>query len=279
MPEMMRQTASPPTPAAAPPASGRIGAGGGTDRLFVESAARAFRVLEAFAGRPGPLSLGEIAAATGLDRSAVQRSAHTLLRLGYLRQAGPRGGLLPGLRILDRSFDCMRSEPLYDRAVPVMIELRRETQERVDLTVFDDLTMLYAFRLQARRETYMAGLAGSRIPTWCSSGGRAVMAFLPPQRVEDILARSDRRKITPHTVVDIAALRERIGAVRQVGYALAVEELQLGILAIGAPVMGPNGLPIAAVQITASRADHDPEEMARRFGPLVAEAARSIGAG
>jgi DNA-binding IclR family transcriptional regulator len=249
---------------------------GGQDGLFVEAAARAFRVLEAFAERPGPMSLGEIAAATGLGRSAVQRSAHTLLRLGYLRQAGPRGGLLPGLRILDRNLDCMRSDPLVGRAVPFLIDLRRETQERVDLAIFDELTLVYVIRLQARRETFLAGLAGARIPTYCSSGGRAVLSALAPVHVDDILARSERKKLTPHTVTGLPGIRERIAAARRLGYAMVAEELQLGILSIAAPILGRDGVPLAAVQVTASCADHDPEELARRAGPLVVEAARSI---
>lgn len=251
--------------------------GGKPDRLFVEAAARAFQVLEAFAGKPGPMSLGEIAAATGLDRSAVQRSAYTLLRLGYLRQAGPRGGLLPGLRILDRNLDCMRSDPLVGRAVPFLIELRRETQERVDLAIFDDLTLVYAIRLQARRETFVAGLAGARVPTYCSAGGRAVLSALPPPRVEDILARSERKKLTPHTIADLAGIRDRVGSARRLGYALAVEELQLGILSIAAPILGRDREPTGAVQITAWSVSEEPEEMAQRFGPLVVEAARNIG--
>lgn len=246
------------------------------DPLFVEAAARAFRVLEAFAERPGPLSLGEIAAASGFTRSAVQRAAHTLLRLGYLRQAGPRGGLLPGLRILDRNLDCMRSDPLVGRAVPFLIELRRETGERVDLAIFDDLTMVYAIRLQARRETFLAGLAGARIPTYCSAAGCAVLSTLAPGRAEAILARSDRRKLTPGTIADPAGIRERIAAARRSGFCLGVEDLQLGILTIAAPISAADGEPLGAVQITASLADHTPEGVAQRFGPLVVEVARMI---
>ncbi|WP_431285662.1 IclR family transcriptional regulator [Humitalea sp. 24SJ18S-53] len=250
----------------------------GDDKLFVEAAARAFHVLEAFSGAPGPLSLGDIAKATGLDRSAVQRSTHTLLRLGYLRQRGTRGGLVLGLKIFDRSFDCLRSDPLFERAMPILIDLRQDTQERVDLTVFDDLTMLYVLRLQSRRETFLAGLAGTRIPTYCSSGGRAVLSRLDKAAVDDVLARSDRRRITPHTVADLTGIRARLAEARELGYALATEEVQIGIVALAAPILGSDGLPAAAVQITASLANQTPAEMARRFGPLVVEAARAASA-
>ncbi len=247
------------------------------DPLFVEAAARAFRVLEVFSADPGPLSLGEIARAAGLGRSAVQRSVHTLLRLGYLRQSGPRGGVTLGLRIFDRSFDCFRSDPLFERAMPLLIELRRETDERADLSVFDDLTMLYVLRLQSRRETFRAGLAGSRIPTFCSSAGVAVLSQLPDDEVEDILTRSDRRRITPYTVTELPAIREKIAVARRAGFALASQELQIGIVAVAAPVLDAGGRPVAAIHITASLADRSPQTMCRQFGPLVAEAARAAG--
>lgn len=248
------------------------------DRLFVEAIARAFRVLEAFSARPQPRSLGEIAAETGLPKSAVQRAVHTLQRLGYMEQR-PRGGFAPGRKLLDRSFDYQRSEPLFERAMPVLIELQRAVGERVDLTVFDDLTMLYVFRLQSRRETFRAGLGGRRVPTWCSSGGIAVLSRLPPARVEDILARSRLEAATPHTVTDPARIRARVEEVRRRGYALLAQELQIGILALAAPVLDGDGLPVAAVHVTALITDVTEDEMHRRIAPAVAAAARSIGEG
>src|SRR5687767_12777699 len=102
---------------------------GKDDRLFVEAVARATRVLEAFSQTPGALSLAQIANAAGIDKSAAQRIAHTLTRLGYLEQAS--GGLVPGRRILNRAFDYLRAQPLVSRAVPILSELRRNVQERI----------------------------------------------------------------------------------------------------------------------------------------------------
>jgi DNA-binding IclR family transcriptional regulator len=248
------------------------------DKLFVEAIARAFRVLEAFSARPQPRSLGEIAAETGLPKSAVQRAVHTLQRLGYMEHR-PRGGFAPGRKLLDRSFDYQRSEPLFERAMPVLIDLQREVGERVDLAVFDDLTMLYVFRLQSRRDTFRAGLGGRRVPTWCSSGGVAVLSRLPPARVEDILGRSCRRAATPFTITDPAEIRARVEEAGRRGYALLAQELQIGILALAAPVLDGDGQPVAAVHVTASIADVTEEEAHRRIGPAVVAAARSAGEG
>ena len=115
------------------------------DRLYVQAVEKAFRVLEAFGSATGPLSLSQLAAATGLDKSGAQRMGHTLARLGYLEQTPT--GLRPGHRILERSFDYLRSEPLVRRAYPIVAGLRDETQERADLSRFDDLQILFLVRM------------------------------------------------------------------------------------------------------------------------------------
>jgi len=248
------------------------------DPLFVEAIARAFRVLEAYSTAPQPRSLGELAAATGLTKSAVQRVVHTLQQLGYMEQRAPRG-VAPGRKLLDRSFDYQRSEPLFERAMPVLIELQRDVGERVDLTVFDDLTMLYVFRLQSRRDTFRAGLGGRRVPTWCSSGGVAVLSKLPARRVDDILGRSSLKAATAFTVTDPDRIRRRIAEAGQRGYALLLQELQLGIMAIAAPVLDAAGHPVASVHVTASVADVTEDQAIRRIAPAVVAASHAVGGG
>ena len=141
-------------------------------RLFVQSVEKAFRVLEAFAAEHRPLSLAEIAKATGMDRSGAQRLCYTLRKLGYLDLDEQVRGHVPGLRLLDRSYDFLRMHPLAQRATTPLMELRRVTQERVDLSLPDDLTIIYAVRLQSKRESVIATLVGRRLgQRWCWRNG------------------------------------------------------------------------------------------------------------
>lgn len=245
-----------------------------TDRIFVEALARGFRVLEVFSDNPAPMSLSEIAAAAGLDKSAAQRIVYTLVKIGYLERTS--GGVAPGRRLLDRSFDYLRSNPLVNRAIPVLADLRRTIKERVDLSLFDDLTMLYLARMQSKRDTFYAHLIGRRVPTFCSSGGRAVLSHLPEDRVLDILQRSDRRKLTPRTTVELDDILERIRQVRETGHSLAMEEVLIGEVAVAAAILDANGQPIAAIHVAASLAEWQPEEFVARAGPLVAAAAAAL---
>lgn len=246
----------------------------GDDRLFVEALSRGFRVLEAFSQAPRPMSLAEIAAVSGIDKSGVQRIVHTLLQLGYLDRQ--QDGVALGRKLLDRSFDYLRSNPIIQLAVPVLADLRRTIQERVDLSLFDDLTMHYVVRMQSKRDTFYAHLVGRRVPTFCSSGGRSVLSHLPDDQVMDILLRSDRRKLTPRTTVEIDDILAKIEQVRTSGYSLAIEEVLVGEVAVAAAVLDRAGVPIGAIHVAGSLAEWEPDDFVARAGPLVTAAAAGL---
>ena len=248
----------------------------GESSLFLQSVARALSVLEAFGSNPRPLSLAELAAATGLDKSAAQRIAHTLQQLGYLERDAARDGLVPGRRLLDRGFDYLRMNPLIERATPILFELRRNTGERVDLSLFDGTTSVYALRLQSKRETFFATLHGRRLPIFCSSGGRAMLAALPVDEARAILEACDRRPVTQRTLTDIDLLQEAIAQAREDGYALVLEQTLLGEIALSAAVCDNQGRPVAAIHVAGSLSEWREPDFRQRIAPLAIEAARAL---
>ena len=249
------------------------------DHLFVQSVAKSMSVLEALGARPGPLSLNELAEQAGMDRSTAQRMAHTLATLGYLEK-GPNGrGYVLGKKLLERTFDFLRGNPLMERATPVLADLQRQTGERVDLSLFDDLSIIYAMRRQSKRETFFATLVGRRIPTYCSSGGRAIMSFLSEEAVDDILDRSVLAPLTPKTVTDKAQIKLKVAEAKALNYGLSLEESLLGEIAVSSAILDHNNQPIAAVHIAGSCSEWNRESFTQRFAPLVIEAARALGRG
>lgn len=245
------------------------------DRLFLQSVGRALDVLESFAEGPRPRSLAELAAAAGVNKSAAQRIAQTLVTRGYLERA-QEGGLVPGRRLLDRSFDYLRANPLIERAMPVLNELRKTAGERVDLSLFDDLTIVYAVRLQSKRETFYATLPGRRMPTFVSSGGRACLAHLADAAVDDVLARSDRRPRTPKSITVVEKVWRKVRDARRDGYAIAVEEALIGEVVLAAAILDSPGRPVGAIHVAGSLSEWDVEAFRRAFAPLAVEAARAL---
>lgn len=246
------------------------------DRLFVRSAERTLQVLSAFHQASGPLSLSEIATMSGIDRSAVQRMVHTLMKLGYMRRSADNRGYLPGIRLLDHTLDLLRLDPLVQKATPVLLELRKNIRERVDFSLYDETRLVYALRMQSKRETFYASLVGHSVPTYCTAGGRAVLSTLPLAEVRDIVMRTALHKYTPKTETDLDEIFAQIGKAQGDGFAMVVEEFVLGEVAIGVAVTSRDGHPLAAIHVAGSLSEWTPETFGRQIAPVAIEAARAI---
>lgn len=160
--------------------------------------------------------------------------------------------------------------------MPILTDLQKETGERIDLSLFD-LSIIYTLRRQTKRQTFFATLVGRRIPTYCSSGGRAIMSYLPDDAVDDILRRSSLTALTPKTEINRERIKEKVRQARALHYALALEESLLGEIALACAILDQNRQPVAAVHIAGSLSEWTPEKFTQRFAPLAIETARALG--
>lgn len=246
------------------------------DPQFVRAAARAMHVLSAFHHATGPLSLSEIATAADIDRSAAQRLVHTLLKLGYLRRSADDRGYLPAVRLLDHTLDVLRLDPVVQKATPVLLELRKTVRERVDFSIFDETRLIYALRMQSKRETFYATLVGHSVPLDCTAGGRAVLSVLPESEMCRIITATSLLKNTSKTETDPDKLRSQIYQAREDGYAVVVEEFVQGEVALGIAVVGHNGRPLGAIHVAGSLSEWTPHDFVRFIAPVAVEAALAI---
>lgn len=246
------------------------------DALFVGSLEKGLRVLGAFGSGRQHMTLREIAEACAMDKSAAQRFTHTLAQLGYLEKCGETKRFSLGKRVLELSFNYLRANTLVEAASPVLIDLQKRCGERVNLSLFDDTWIVYAIRQIAKREYYFSSLIGRRMPIYCTSGGRMMLAHLAKEEVADILGRCDLKAITPKTIYEPAKIRARIAEAREKGYALTVEETVLGELVVAGAIL-VNGRPAAAIHIAGSLSEWTPAQFEKKFGPLAAETAHALG--
>lgn len=247
--------------------------------LYVGSLERGFAVLEAFTGSPRDMGITEIAAATGFDKSAAQRFAYTLHALGYLEKDSATRKYRLSRRALGLAFTYLRSDPLVEVATPYLADLRQTCQHRVDLSVLDGFDILYLVRLQTRREAFGATLVGRRMPVFCSSGGRAMLSRLPDADARRLVEASDRRPLTPHTIVDVKKIMAAVRRARTDGFAISVQECLVGEIVVSAPVLDKQGNARAAVHIAMSFADYDERTVRERFAPMAVDTARLIAGG
>jgi DNA-binding IclR family transcriptional regulator len=247
-----------------------------SDALFVRAAARAMHVLAAFNHASGPLSLTEIATRAGLDRSAAQRITHTLMVLGYLRRGPNARGYLPGVRLLDQTLDVLRLDPVVQKATPVLLELRKTVRERVDLSLFDENRLVYALRMQSKRETFFATLVGHSVPLFCTAGGRAVLAAMPDDQIAHLLDQAPLTAYTGQTLTERDAIMAQIDSARAAGFACVTDEFIPGEIAIGVAIAKDRGQPVGAIHVAGSLAEWSRETFVAKIAPLAIEAANAI---
>jgi DNA-binding IclR family transcriptional regulator len=247
--------------------------------LFIQSFDKVMRVLEAFRRGEQYLGLSEIVALTGLDKPQAQRCTHTLVVTGYLEKHPQTGRFRLGKKCLDLSFHFLRAHPLVSLATPLLLQLRRDCGERTNLSLFDRTTLVYVIRLHGKREyPQFSTLIGRRMATFCSAGGRAMLAALPDAEVRDILAESELVQATPDTLTDPELIMVEIEKTRSRGYGFVVNESAPSEVTVAAAVRDGAGLPIAAVHVAGTLTKWEPAEYEKRFSPFVVETAQSLSA-
>ncbi|MFO1138751.1 MAG: IclR family transcriptional regulator [Paracoccus sp. (in: a-proteobacteria)] len=246
------------------------------DPLFVRAAARAVAVLSAFEHAYKPLSLNEISALSGVDRSAAQRMVHTLQALDLITRDDEDRGYLPGKRILTMAYSYLRLNPVAQKATPVLLELRRRTRERVDMSFWDDTRLIYALRMPSKHEIFTATLIGNAVPVYCTAGGLAVLSCLPDAEIADIFERSPRMSYTTETFTTLAEVMEAVEAARTRGHSIVSGQLLRHELAMGVPVRDGQGRPLGAIHLAGSLEEHSVEEFSAKFGSLLEQAGRTV---
>lgn len=245
-----------------------------TDPSFMTSLARGLAVVRAFSDSRKPQTIAQISQKTGIPRAAVRRCLYTLQQLGYVDAELNNFSLRP--KVLTLGYSYLSSTPLTVSSQPYLNNISRELGESSSLAVLDEGEVLYVARSAASRVMSVALNTGSRLPAYCTSLGRVMLAHLPPDQLDAYFARVKLRAMTEHTVVSHKRLREILAGVRRDGYAVIDEELELGLRSIAVPVRGASGQIVAALNVGAQAARVSADRMRQEFLPVLLRGAQEL---
>ena len=244
------------------------------DPNFMTSLARGLAVVRAFSDSRGPQTIAQISHKTGIPRAAVRRCLHTLKQLGYVDAELNNFSLQP--KVLTLGYSYLSSTPLSVSAQPCLDRISREIHESASLAVLDGGEVLYVARSAASRVMSVALNTGSRLPAYCTSLGRVMLAHLPFEELDAYLARVKLKPMTEHTIVSQPKLRAALDEVRRRGFAINDEELELGLRSIAVPVRGASGKVLAALNCSAPAARIGTEQLENEFLPVLLRGAREV---
>jgi IclR family pca regulon transcriptional regulator len=248
---------------------------------YSQSLERGLAILRNFTPQRPALGIADIADELGMSRSTTHRYVITLLALGYLEQDASRKYRL-GLRVADLGMSALNSTHLRAHARPHLEELRHSTSYATSLGVLDARDVLLVDRLRSFRSAGNAtGLnltTGSRVPPYCCSVGKLLLANLPESERHELIAEISLAKHGPNTITSKTALREELEEIYNAGLAIDDQELATNIYAIAAPVRDETRETVAAVGLSTHSSAISLEEFVDELGPYVVSAAERISA-
>jgi len=247
-----------------------------------QSLERGLAILSTFAADRELIGVSELARELGLTRSTTHRYVATLARLGYLQQEPVTRKYSLGPRVIDLGFTAINSMELRHVAAPHLQRLCDETGHTVNMAILDDVDIVYVERFRASRrgqsEIDLDLHVGSRLPAYCTSMGKALLAFLPDAERDEVLARVTFARRGPNTLTSKDALLAELRRVRAAGIAVNNEELAYGLRSIAVPVLAASGEAVAAINLAAHRTMASLDDLVARIGPLMQRTAAEISA-
>jgi len=241
---------------------------------YVQSFARGLAVIRSFSAHAPSQTMTEVAQRTGLTRAGARRILHTLHALGYVEIDGRQFRLTA--KVLDLGFAYLSSLPFWSLAEPFIEDLVRDVQESSSAAVLNGKEIVYVLRVPTQKIMSINLGIGSRLPAYCSSMGRVLLAGLDDSELEHQLVGTELVARTPRTLTDPDALREEIVRVRRQGWALIDEELEEGLISLAAPIKGRNGRVMAAINVGMHRSRMDAEQVQQIVLPKLLATARLI---
>ncbi len=248
------------------------------DPNFMTSLARGLSVLEAFAQEMPQMTISQLSNKTGLSRAAVRRCLYTLTKLGYAgAEDGQRYSLRPKMLTLSHTYTV--SNTLASAAQPILQRLSEQHHESFSVATLDGDEIVYIARSQGGPTQRLMSVdlhVGSRLPAYCTSMGRVLIASQPADLVDKYLARVQIKPLTPKTVNSVDKLKLLLRNVRRNGYAICDQEFEMGLRSLAVPVYAPSGKVIATVNLSGNAQRMPMLEMQTEFLPPLRAAANEL---
>jgi len=247
-----------------------------------QSLERGLAILSSFDSERPLIGVSELSRELALSRSTAHRYIATLAQLGYLQQDPGSKRYRLGPKVLDLGFSAINSMESREVAAPHLRDLSDSTGYTVNMAILDDLDIVYVERCRStragQREIDLNLHVGSRLPAYCTSLGKVLLAFLPDDEREERLARIDPARRGPNTLTSRTALMAELRRVRETGFAVNNEELAYGLRSIAAPILSHQHVAVAAINLAVHSSMVSIDDLGKRLSPALIRTAAEISA-
>lgn len=247
------------------------------DPDFMASLARGLAVVQAFQERKRHLTIAQISHRTEIPRAAVRRCLYTLIKLGYATTDGRTYSLLPKVLTLGHAY--LSSTPLAVSAQPYLDRMSEQLHEACNMATLEGDDILYIARSATTQRLISVDLSvGGRLPAYCTSMGRILLAALDDVTLNEYLVHAEFQAKTSRTLHTPEALLECLQKVREQGWCVVDQELEQGLRSIAVPVYDASGQVLAALNVSTHAGRVSRTELEQRFLPIMLSSSRELSA-
>lgn len=242
-----------------------------SERDTMGGLAKGLAVVETFRAENPRQTISEVAAASGLDRATARRCLLTLAHHGYADWDGKFFTLTP--RVLRLGTACLATMPLPQIVQPLLDSLADRIGESTSVSILDGNEIVYIARAAQKKIMSISLMPGSRLPAYCTSMGRVLLAGRSDEERREIIASSSLQTRTPLTLVDAEAILQKIREVQKQGFALIDQEVQLGLRSIAVPLVNARRQVVAALNAGVAVGSESVFDLVERILPSLQSAA------
>lgn len=227
--------------------------------------AKGLKVIEAFSAEHPRLSISQAADIAMLDRATTRRCLLTLAELGYAAYDGKFFTVTP--KVLRLGTGCLATMPLPRIVQPLLDQLSERIGQSTSVSILDETEIVYVARAAQRRVMSIALMPGSRLPAYCTSMGRILLAALDVSGRQSLLERSHLEARTERTLIDMGALLAELETTRGRGYALIDQEVEVGLRSVAVPLVNIRGQTVAALNVGLPATAASMDDLVERYLP------------
>jgi len=237
---------------------------------------RGLRLLHLFSESPRGLTAKQVAASSRLPVSTVHRFLANLTTAGFLNRDA-EGIHHLGIACFSIGQAAVGQLDIRRLSLPYLRELNQQTRETIHLTVRHGAHAVYVEKLDSPEPVRIHSRIGATVPLYCTAVGKVMLAYMPADEQEQIFLQVDMKRLTPNTVGNLQELRTELYRVRKNGYACDLEEHELHIRCVAAPIWDHTGSVQCSLSITAPTL-RMPVTRLRQLAPLIQAAGLRISA-
>ena len=241
---------------------------------YLESLAKGLQALSLYSRDTPVLTIQDAATRLGITRASARRILLTLTELGYLKQ--DHRDFLPTPKTLDLGFSYFASLDLPDLVRPVLSKVAAEVGETCSIGVLDGSDIVFLCREEADKPLRLDLKIGSRLPAYAHSMGQALLSQLDSQALDQYLARTALKPLTPRTITTAGALKRQLKAVRTQGFSVSIDELVEGFAGVAVPLSIPRSASPAAISVSLVHGRRSREDMVAQILPVLRDAEQQI---